>query len=41
QAEKAHHPRHIILDLHQVTIIDSMAIGRLVGTQHRLQRDAI
>jgi anti-anti-sigma factor len=41
QAEKAHHPRHIILDLHQVTFIDSMAIGRLVGTQHRLQRDAI
>ncbi len=41
QAEKLPHPRHIILDLHQVTFIDSMAIGRLVGTQQRLQREAI
>jgi anti-anti-sigma factor len=41
QAEKAHRPRHIILDLHQLTFIDSMAIGRLVGTRYRLQRDSI
>ena len=40
-AEKLPHPRHIILDLHQVTFIDSMTIGRLVGTQHRLHRDTI
>jgi anti-anti-sigma factor len=41
QAEKLPHPRHIILDLHQVTFIDSMAIGRLVGTRQRLRREAI
>jgi anti-anti-sigma factor len=41
QAEKLPHPRHIILDLHKLTFIDSMAIGRLVGAQHRLQRDSI
>ncbi len=41
QAEKVHRPRHIILDLHQLTFIDSMAIGRLVGTRSRLQRDSI
>jgi anti-anti-sigma factor len=41
QAEKLPHPRHIILDLHQLTFIDSMAIGRLVGTRQRLQRDSI
>lgn len=41
QAEQLPHPHHIILDLHQVTFIDSMAIGRLVGTQQRLQREAV
>ena len=41
QAEKPPNPPHLILDLHQLTFIDSMAIGRLVGTWHRLQRDAI
>lgn len=41
QAEKPPHPPHIILAFHKVTFIDSMAIGRLVGTWHRLQRDGI
>jgi len=41
QTEKLHNPHHIILDLHQLTFIDSMAIGRLVGTWHRLQREAV
>ncbi|MGD9852788.1 MAG: STAS domain-containing protein [Nitrospirales bacterium] len=41
QAEKPPHPPHIVLDLHQLIFIDSMAIGRLVGTWHRLQRDGI
>jgi anti-anti-sigma factor len=41
QSEKAYRPRHIILDLHDLTFIDSMAIGRLVGTRQRLQRESI
>lgn len=41
QAEKPPHPPHIVLALHKVTFIDSMAIGRLVGTWHRLQRDGV
>lgn len=41
QAEKLPHSCHIILDLQQLTFIDSMAIGRLVGTRRRLQRDSI
>lgn len=41
QAETLPHSSHIILDLHQLTFIDSMAIGRLVGTRRRLQRDSI
>jgi anti-anti-sigma factor len=41
QAEQVHCPRHIILDLHHLTFIDSMAIGQLVGTQLRLQPKTI
>ena len=40
QAEKPPNPPHIILDLHHPTFIDSMAIGRLVGTWHRLKRES-
>jgi stage II sporulation protein AA (anti-sigma F factor antagonist) len=41
QAEKAHQPQHIVMDLHQVTFIDSSAIGRLVGIHHRLQQSSV
>ncbi|MCA9468056.1 MAG: STAS domain-containing protein [Nitrospira sp.] len=41
QAEKIHSPRRIILNLHTLTFIDSMAIGRLVGTWHKLKQDNI
>ncbi len=41
QAEKTHRPQHIIMDLHQVTFIDSSAIGRLVGIHHRLQQVSV
>ncbi|MDR4494308.1 MAG: STAS domain-containing protein [Nitrospirales bacterium] len=41
QAEKSPNPPHIVLALHNVIFIDSMAIGRLVGTWHRLRRDGI
>jgi len=41
QAEQPPNPPHIVLALDQLTFIDSMAIGRLVGTWHRLQRDSI
>ena len=41
KAEKPPNPPHIVLALHKVTFIDSMAIGRLVGTWHRLQRDGV
>jgi anti-anti-sigma factor len=41
QAETLPHSGHIILDLHQLTFIDSMAIGRIVGTRQRLQRESI
>ncbi len=34
-------PNHIILDLSHTTFIDSEAIGRLVATNHRLQRSSI
>jgi len=40
-AETTHRPRHVILDLNQVTFIDSMAIGRLVTTCQRLNRASI
>ena len=40
-AENPSHPPHIILDLQQLTFIDSMAIGRVVGTWQRLQRKSI
>ena len=41
QAETTHKPRHIILEMRQVTFIDSMAIGRLVGTRQRLSRHSV
>ncbi len=41
QVETVHRPGRIIISLHQLTFIDSMAIGRLVGTRYRLQRDSI
>ena len=41
QAETLPHSRHIILDLHQLIFIDSMAIGRLVGIRQRLQKKEI
>ena len=41
RAEMPPNPPHIVLALHKVTFIDSMAIGRLVGTWHRLQRDGV
>jgi len=40
-AENPSQPPHIILALQQLTFIDSMAIGRLVGTWQRLQRNSI
>jgi len=41
QAATLPHSCHIILDLQQLIFIDSMAIGRLIGTRRRLQRDSI
>ncbi len=40
-AESTHLPGHVILDLSQVSFIDSMAIGRLVTTYQRLHEAAI
>lgn len=38
QAATTHHPRHMILGLSQVNVIDSMAIGRIVTTCQRLNQ---
>ncbi len=40
-AEVTHSPQHVILDLSEVTFIDSMAIGRVVTIWHRLKEKAI
>jgi anti-anti-sigma factor len=39
--ETTHRPRHVILDLSQVSFIDSMAIGQLVTTCQRLNQASI
>lgn len=40
-AETTHRPRHVVLDLSQVSFIDSMAIGRIVTTCQRLNAASI
>jgi len=40
-AQATHRPQHVILDLGQVSFIDSMAIGKVVTTRQRLNQASI